>query len=465
MRLIENYNIQAVKPADYNPRKISAESFNILCESLSKFGVVQPIILNKEKTIIAGHQRTKAMLQVGITSTPAFISESVISTSDEINFNIIHNDIDEDKINVFIKDISSLPFHSFVKVKSESVTFDVISANTDTHLHNICKFGDYVACVCNESGKVLMFKSYAIACKILGKDFYIYKMYEDESRQFNEFLKVNYGIYDLSKFSEKSFGQFAVQKPRSKDTKSTLYENLVIPNLDASKRYIDFGAGKCVYSFDLKSKGFKFFDYEPFYNSGKGINISVPIRQINTLNSEIKQNGLFDVCVLDSVLNSTTNDNFEKYVLTTCNSLLKKEGVLICNSRNIDTVYKNENHVGLRYTKTYTQYKKPLTEDNRTFQYKNGNITFQKYHSKDTLKELLSEYFNVVEYTPIKSGNMIAFVCKYPKSLNRKQYVESLETEFNMEYPNGFKHNKHKGLVETILRSLETSGRIANSCM
>ena len=57
---IERININKLKPAEYNPRQISKRDFNILTDSLLKFGCVDPIIINKDKTIIGGHQRVKA---------------------------------------------------------------------------------------------------------------------------------------------------------------------------------------------------------------------------------------------------------------------------------------------------------------------------------------------------------------------------------------------------------------------
>ena len=57
---IERININKLKPAEYNPRQISKRDFNILTDSLLKFGCVDPIIINSDNTIIGGHQRVKA---------------------------------------------------------------------------------------------------------------------------------------------------------------------------------------------------------------------------------------------------------------------------------------------------------------------------------------------------------------------------------------------------------------------
>ena len=75
MRFIENYPIDQITPADYNPRKIKENAFEKLQESLLKFGVCKAVIANLDGTIVAGHQRTKAMKTVGIDHCPIFILE------------------------------------------------------------------------------------------------------------------------------------------------------------------------------------------------------------------------------------------------------------------------------------------------------------------------------------------------------------------------------------------------------
>jgi DNA modification methylase len=56
---IERILINKLKPATYNPRQISTKQYKDLEESIDKFGLVDPIIVNKDMTIIGGHQRYK----------------------------------------------------------------------------------------------------------------------------------------------------------------------------------------------------------------------------------------------------------------------------------------------------------------------------------------------------------------------------------------------------------------------
>tara|TARA_R100001591_G_scaffold43142_1_gene54363 strand:+ start:18 stop:1229 length:1212 start_codon:yes stop_codon:yes gene_type:complete len=56
---LEKIKINKLKAATYNPRQISTKQYNDLKKSLDKFGVVDPIIINKDYTVIGGHQRLK----------------------------------------------------------------------------------------------------------------------------------------------------------------------------------------------------------------------------------------------------------------------------------------------------------------------------------------------------------------------------------------------------------------------
>lgn len=51
-----------LKPAEYNPRKISEQELQKLTNSINEFGLVDPIIINlKNNKIIGGHQRYEAL--------------------------------------------------------------------------------------------------------------------------------------------------------------------------------------------------------------------------------------------------------------------------------------------------------------------------------------------------------------------------------------------------------------------
>ena len=57
---IEKIDINKLKPAAYNPRQISTKQYKDLKQSIEKFGLVDPIIINENGyVVIGGHQRLK----------------------------------------------------------------------------------------------------------------------------------------------------------------------------------------------------------------------------------------------------------------------------------------------------------------------------------------------------------------------------------------------------------------------
>ena len=67
MELIK-YKIEELKRAEYNPRKeLTPEDkeYQKIKKSIEEFGYVEPIIINKDKTIIGGHQRLSVLKDLG----------------------------------------------------------------------------------------------------------------------------------------------------------------------------------------------------------------------------------------------------------------------------------------------------------------------------------------------------------------------------------------------------------------
>lgn len=84
-------DIEAIKPAAYNPRKIAKERQREPCEGIRRSGPIAPIPVNrKDSAIIAGHQRTKAARPAGTRTVPVQYVESV-NLGGEIKFNQIHS--------------------------------------------------------------------------------------------------------------------------------------------------------------------------------------------------------------------------------------------------------------------------------------------------------------------------------------------------------------------------------------
>ena len=66
---IESRKLFTLEFAEYNPRTISKKQFKDLKNSITEFGIVAPIVVNinkdRENVIVGGHQRVRALQDLG----------------------------------------------------------------------------------------------------------------------------------------------------------------------------------------------------------------------------------------------------------------------------------------------------------------------------------------------------------------------------------------------------------------
>ena len=67
---ITKVKISELKQAEYNPRRMTNKQYEDLKASLEKFGLVDPIIINSDNTVIGGHQRLKIVRELGGSEVP-----------------------------------------------------------------------------------------------------------------------------------------------------------------------------------------------------------------------------------------------------------------------------------------------------------------------------------------------------------------------------------------------------------
>lgn len=92
MNVIEK-NISDVKPYEKNPRKNDA-AVSAVANSIREFGFKVPIVIDKSGTIIAGHTRYKAALQLGLQKIPCVIADDL--TKEQVKaFRLADNKVGE----------------------------------------------------------------------------------------------------------------------------------------------------------------------------------------------------------------------------------------------------------------------------------------------------------------------------------------------------------------------------------
>ena len=85
---LETKQLKDLKPHPKNPRQISKDQEKHLRTSLEKFGCIEKPIVNKDNTIIGGHQRLKILKKEGYKQIECWVPDSDMSEKDIEELNI-----------------------------------------------------------------------------------------------------------------------------------------------------------------------------------------------------------------------------------------------------------------------------------------------------------------------------------------------------------------------------------------
>lgn len=92
---IEHVTISSLNKAEYNPRKFTAKQENDLTESIKKFGLVDPLLVNKykgrENIVIGGHQRLMIAQKLKFTEVPVVYINLTPDKEKELNLRLNRN--------------------------------------------------------------------------------------------------------------------------------------------------------------------------------------------------------------------------------------------------------------------------------------------------------------------------------------------------------------------------------------
>ena len=67
---IQMININEIQPYFHNAKEHNAENVKHIANSIREFGFRQPIVIDKDNVIIAGHGRHLAAIELGLTEVP-----------------------------------------------------------------------------------------------------------------------------------------------------------------------------------------------------------------------------------------------------------------------------------------------------------------------------------------------------------------------------------------------------------
>ena len=172
---MQTVRIADIHGAEYNPRFLSDESFQMLRRSVRELGIIKPILVRAENhVIIAGHQRTKAMTAEGITETPAYVLHN-LNYADEVRFNQLHNacevEVSPKAPKMRLK--GEFTPGTFYRVKNKDIIIEGLgdmNAMCNILAKLLIKYGDFGCPICTPDGRVRVSAAYAWAAKVTGRD-------------------------------------------------------------------------------------------------------------------------------------------------------------------------------------------------------------------------------------------------------------------------------------------------------
>ncbi len=105
--------INELKPAEYNPRKKNPSTYEKIKKSITQYGLVVPLVVNKytdrENVVVGGHIRLICAKELGFTEVPVVYVSLPLKTEKKLNLRLNKNngEWDENLLKLIDEDILS----------------------------------------------------------------------------------------------------------------------------------------------------------------------------------------------------------------------------------------------------------------------------------------------------------------------------------------------------------------------
>ena len=112
---METVEINKLKVMKDNPREISNFDFENLKKSIKEFSNVQPLVINKDNTLIGGHQRLRALKELGFKKVEVIRLDLSKEKAKLLNLSLnrIEGKFNQELLDKFTKDLGDLSLSGF----------------------------------------------------------------------------------------------------------------------------------------------------------------------------------------------------------------------------------------------------------------------------------------------------------------------------------------------------------------
>lgn len=148
--------IEDLKPYENNPR-FNDDAVEYVANSIKEFGFKVPIVIDKNNTIVTGHTRYKASMELGLKEVPCIIADDL--SEEQIKaFRLVDNKVAEksewnyDLLNEELEGILNVNMDNFGFLKNEEINID--SVNVDEYFREESNEKEITCPHCGYKGKI-----------------------------------------------------------------------------------------------------------------------------------------------------------------------------------------------------------------------------------------------------------------------------------------------------------------------
>jgi ParB family chromosome partitioning protein len=451
MRFDPALPLERLTPAAYNPRALPPGALEALCSSIACLGFAKPVIATTAGLIVAGHQRTRAALALGLATVPAVLLDQV-READHVTFNQLHNGADLEAPGLAVRVPPSAAL-GWGEVEAGSIEGDGRAPGAHVRAA-ICdlvlRYGAWGSSVATQSGAVVASPHYALAARQLGAPLRVYRIADELEGEAREAFGRSYGAFSYAHLARTPWAQTWAQMLRLREGgerayRSTLYDRHVLPSLAPGERLLDFGCGQGDYLARLRSEGRPAWGVEFFPRSGQRLDTRRAHELIDEALSELAARGPFDVVVCDSVLNSVDRPEAEADVLACVAALCRQGGRVYLSGRPREAEGRY-----LRSTKVterrHAQRLKFFDDRGFTADFRRGAWFYQRFHTRAEVEQLGRAFGDDAPTITRESTSwQLAARC-----LARPGFPEveaALRREFDLPWPEGWSVGRGEAAV------------------